>query len=254
LALFSPRSSTLKMNFTIELPNGTTNHGDPRLICTPASWRDIFFFYVTNFFIHAATLPTAPGESKREIVFAVLNALFIPGFGALRALRRIVLYPGFRFKLSPLERAAASGALCMVVSDVSRATAETSEKRTPELSPEVDTWATDTFSGTTMSWIALPLIRKIHGVCVLPRKYDLCAVPSGAKLRQAGTSEIIYHPSSEYNVVKVLFSLVQIVAGSITIYRSRGDQITKYGYGSFGYVIAHLFPIHRCCPPNEFSC
>ena len=108
-------------NFTVEVPQGTTNHNDPSLICTPATQSDVFVFFVTNYFIHAASLPAVPGESLVEIAFSALNALFIPGFGAGRAIRRLLLRPGFKHRRSPLECAARAGALCMVVhKDISK--------------------------------------------------------------------------------------------------------------------------------------
>ena len=56
-------SSLGTINFTIKLHDGTTNYGDYNLICTPATWRDMFVFFVTNYFIYAATLPLVPGAS-----------------------------------------------------------------------------------------------------------------------------------------------------------------------------------------------
>ena len=105
------------MNFTIKLPDGTTNHGDNNLICTPATWRDMFVFFVTNYFIHAATLPSVPGASWNETFFLVLNALFVPGFGAARTICRFVLIPGRRHWKSPLQYALEAGALYIVVDE-----------------------------------------------------------------------------------------------------------------------------------------
>ena len=78
------------MNFTVLAPQGTTNHGEPDLICTPARWKEILIFFITNFIIHAVTLPARPGETMGETVFAVLNAFFIPGYGAARVFRRLI--------------------------------------------------------------------------------------------------------------------------------------------------------------------
>ncbi len=214
------------MNFTVEAPEGTTNHGDPKLLCTPPNWRDYIVFHALNYLIHAATIPSEPGETKREVVFAVLNALFIPGSGVLRATRRLMLRPGLRRRV-PLECASAAGALCMVVS-------EESLVRGPK-DPR-NRWADDTFDGRLWRAGVAPT-RKVHGICQLPAGYRLCSVPYRATLEpvssQSSTAQDnlsldsrrgpVFTPSCEYNIVKVLFSLVQAVAGGITIYRSRGD-------------------------------
>ncbi len=47
---------------------------------------------------------------------------------------------------------------------------------------------------------------------------------------------------AQQNIVKILFGLVQLVAGGITLYRSRADQLDHYGYGAFGLsVIPYVF-------------
>lgn len=240
------------MNFTIQLPEGTTNHGDPHLICTPATWKDLLLFYITNYFIHAATLPTAPGESKREIVFAVINALFIPGFGVLRVIRRVVMYPSLRRGLSPVEQACAAGALCMVMHQASIKALCRSKQRASDQNPESShmrpesSWVTETLEETTGGGTDdIPPDRNIHGVCELPpgSSYRLITVPFGVALREkqrghdvsvGSNLDVKFRLGMDYSIVKAMFSLVQIIAGSITIYRARGDQITQYGYGSFG--------------------
>ena len=217
------RQIDLTMNFTIEAPEGTTHHGDPKLLCKPPNWQDYIVFYALNYFIHAATIPSEPGETKLEVFFAVLNALFIPGFGILRAVRRLMLRPGLR-RRGPLARANAAGALCMVVSD-------RSFRR-----HEVSRWTDYTFD-ENLHRLEVPPTRKVHGICKLPDGYRLCTVPFQAKLNPAsgqtwaaptsGTPDSrrgpVFTPSYEYNLVKVLFSLVQAVAAGITIYRARGD-------------------------------
>lgn len=230
------------MNFTIELPAGTTNHGDDRLICTPAKWSDFIVFYATNYFIHAATLPTVPGETKREITFAILNALFIPGSGALRAIRRLIFHPALKYRRTPLERALLASALCMVVSDASIDSADGDFN-------EPESWANQTFKPYLEDAICPPS-RTVHGVCSLPPTgYNLCVVPPGVQLRALPSAEhgeaadsTRFQPSGQHNVVKVMFSLAQAIAGSITIYKARGDQIAQYGFAAFGLsVVPYVF-------------
>lgn len=234
-----------EMNLTVIAPVGTTSHGDPHLICTPATWRDYITFYALNYFIHAATLPSVPGETKLEIAFAVLNALFIPGFGVTRAIRRLVVRPGLRRK-RPLDCAAAAGALCMVVSMEGAA-----GKGAP-----VGHWLRTSYSDSLSTDDQCPQTRRVHGLCRLPKGYVLCTVPVRSKIAPLYPSESAsssapqsdewgghtFEPGSEYNLVKVLFSLVQAVAGGITVYRARGDQIAQYGYGAFGLsVVPYVF-------------
>ncbi len=44
--------------------------------------------------------------------------------------------------------------------------------------------------------------------------------------------------SCNHNVVKVLISLAQLIYAISTLYRTRGDQVTQYGYAAFGLTVA----------------
>lgn len=102
------------MNITIPVPAGTTDHGQPGLLCVPPGWTDIFTFFATNYVAHAATVLARPGQSLSETFMDVVSALFVPGFGALRTLRYLILHPA-TVRDDDLRRAAAAGALCMVI-------------------------------------------------------------------------------------------------------------------------------------------
>lgn len=102
------------MNITVFLPPGTTDHGSPGLICVPPQWTDFIVFFATNYFAHAATVVGRPGQSTAETVTGIIAALFAPGSGALRTLRYFIVRP-VAIRGDELQRAAAAGALCMVV-------------------------------------------------------------------------------------------------------------------------------------------
>ena len=105
-------SSPLR-NVTITVPEGTSDHGDPRLLCTPAKWTDVATFLLANFVAHAATVKTKPGEPIISVFSALVLALFFPGIGTAKGLDAI-----FRHAItgsSPLQVAKKAGALCQVV-------------------------------------------------------------------------------------------------------------------------------------------
>ena len=99
-------------NFTVALPNGTTNHGNPNLICVPATWHVTLLFFATNYVAHAATALSMPGETPSEAVLVLLTCLIIPASALNRSYRAIVLHAGL--SNDPLVRATRSNALCMV--------------------------------------------------------------------------------------------------------------------------------------------
>ncbi|KAK1244093.1 hypothetical protein MKX08_002231 [Trichoderma sp. CBMAI-0020] len=108
------RSSPLNMNFTITVPEGSTNHGNPNLLCTPAKWYDFIIFFFTNYFAHAASIIIEPGQSLASTGLYILLALTLPGTGVARATRAIWRHAATERK-NPLKRAAQAGALCMVL-------------------------------------------------------------------------------------------------------------------------------------------
>ena len=111
------------MLFNVTVPDGTTNHGNPKLVCMPTQWSDILFFFAGNYLAHAFTITSRPGQSFPESIFFSLNALFVPGFASIRTLSAIGAHAGFPSGPNSrglgwkdaFRKAATAGALCMVV-------------------------------------------------------------------------------------------------------------------------------------------
>jgi len=92
--------------------------------------------------------------------------------------------------------------------------------------------------------------RKVFGTCCLPKGYGLMIVPSNALVvgldgkrskkdwRTSHTSKSYNKLSSSYSIAKPLVAILQILYASFTLYRTRGDQIDKYGYAAFGLTVA----------------
>ena len=101
-------------NFTVPVPNGTTNHGNPNLICTPVQWTDSFIFFFANYFAHAFTVKQLPGERLAAYVFTILIAMLYPYSGLPRGIESIIRRAIF-FRSTELHTACRAGALCVVV-------------------------------------------------------------------------------------------------------------------------------------------
>jgi hypothetical protein len=100
------------VNITFAVPEGTSNHGDPNLICTPTHWTDIATFFLGNYVAHVATVPTFHGEPNALFKNAVF-ALFFPGWGLNRGM--IFIFSFATFGKDVLEKALRAQALFMVV-------------------------------------------------------------------------------------------------------------------------------------------
>lgn len=102
------------MNVTIVVPEGTIYHGSQNLLCVQPSWRDYLTFFIVNYGIHAATIASWPGATLIETIYAILDALFLPGTGAIRAISRLRTHAG-AIRHDELRGAAKAGALVMVI-------------------------------------------------------------------------------------------------------------------------------------------
>jgi hypothetical protein len=105
------------INITVTVPPGTSTHGEPNLLCTPTKWFDVFLFFAVNYFSHAITVKSAPGEQTLDSVLDILSALFHPFSGVPRGIEAIFRHAAF-FSSDDLQMAARAGALCIVVRDI----------------------------------------------------------------------------------------------------------------------------------------
>jgi hypothetical protein len=106
-------ASTPLVPFTIEVPNGTTQHGNSRILCAPTTWASMATFFVGNFVAHIATVMSIPGEKLPVTVCNLILALLFPTSGLMRGLNAIARC--VRLGESELDKACRAGALCVVV-------------------------------------------------------------------------------------------------------------------------------------------
>ena len=112
LCFLGVAASRPTQNVTLQVPYGTTDHGDPDSLCIPPTWIDIASFILFNYIAHGATVVSNPGDSSTfgDVVIAIL----LPITGIKRALNSIFRHPRLTAK-NDLEVAARSGALCMLI-------------------------------------------------------------------------------------------------------------------------------------------
>lgn len=97
----------------IDLPEGSRYITKDHLLCTPSTWKTIVPFYFANYLAHVATVKTLPGESRRELFFALSWAFFFPTLAMARGLQAI--YRAAVFGKTPLAKACRAGALCVFI-------------------------------------------------------------------------------------------------------------------------------------------
>ncbi|MCJ1266277.1 hypothetical protein MMC22_006160 [Lobaria immixta] len=114
---FLPRlaaaASSPLVPFTLEVPNGTTQHGNSRILCPPTTWRGMATFFLGNFVAHILTVKSVPGERLPVTICNMILALLFPTSGLMRGLNAIARC--VRFGGSDLNKACRAGALCVVI-------------------------------------------------------------------------------------------------------------------------------------------
>lgn len=85
---------------------------DVTVVCRQSKWFDVLIFFISNIAVHVATVPVRPGSTTWMETISKLFSLFCPYFGVGRA--AILIARGAIWSKNPLQRAARSGALCIV--------------------------------------------------------------------------------------------------------------------------------------------
>ncbi|OCK87848.1 uncharacterized protein K441DRAFT_670173 [Cenococcum geophilum 1.58] len=300
--------SKLLQNITIAVPEGSTNHGNKEILCTPAQWEDILVFFLVNYVAHALTVVVLPGEGPVSHLTNALTSLLFPAFGAYRGLRAIFVgYETIKKKFGDqsseeeqdLRKARRAGALCMIVrssdwvprdgdeihenvlrvqphepsaSASSAASGKHKKDGVYVTEHEVGSSTVDDdqglLAGTShieISSIAVsdstPEIN-LHTYPVpwtysrqecpdtigsrtvrcapsdLEPGYSIIMLPPCTPVRELPQDDATDRIASAYDSIKVLVALGQAILAIRTLYQTRGNQIDRYGYASFGLTVA----------------
>lgn len=213
------------VTFTVLL---TSVHGAPipiltrssTLSCGPATWDTLLLFYVFNYGVHALTIKSVPDEIWRDTALWMLAALLLPFSGIFRACGAISRgpIPGE----TDLQGALRAGALCEVRSRRRR----------------VDLLWTSIVTDASIFEDPTDKVRNpkcIHGQIFLPKGYYFEIVPPDSHVDILDGCSI--HLSKSYNVLKGLAAIIQLIYACITLYRTKGTQLSQYGYAAFGLTV-----------------
>lgn len=290
LAVVLAASHPPLQNITVTVPEGTSDHGDSRLLCKPTKAFDIVAFFVTNYFTHAFSVVPMPGEVFLTSLLSMANALFYPVSGVHRgveAMHRMSILPEYWATLkglfnrkeekqrevqpngplnADLEIALRAGALCEVIRTHGWKPKYGEETRNVKIlrstepkEPEQPTtkWdflsRPDGFIPARGFWSRGG--RKVHGCCHLPKGYALAILPAHAEVRPRSNTrqyEQTEHPYQDeqtkhkdcltlpiysHSPLRILVAIAQLYFTISTLVKTRGDQISRYGYAAFGLTV-----------------
>jgi hypothetical protein len=60
-------SAAIMSDLTLPVPPGSSNHGNPNLLCIPPRWFHYVLFYLSNYLAHAATVIKTPVQGRKEV-------------------------------------------------------------------------------------------------------------------------------------------------------------------------------------------
>lgn len=219
------------------------------VICDPSTWQSIVAFFVLNYATHAMTIKSFPGDTTRTKCWWTALALFVPFAGVWRGCQSIAR--GSLRRTNDLQDAARAGALCAVTrwdpfwqpergEDIPgcRVSGYTSTRGGGgNVKAEVKVVRTSLSQFTRTVSIAS---EKVHGDIPEERiregnSYILSIVPHNFKVVPRYNGKVTLSYST--NTLKCMAAIIQLVFACITLYQVRGDQITRFGYASFGLTV-----------------
>ncbi|KAF9029408.1 hypothetical protein BDZ89DRAFT_1038492 [Hymenopellis radicata] len=243
----------------ITLPDNVTNHGEPNLLCTPSTGYTVFSFILANYVMHAATTQTFPGESPFHQLLSFVTALLFPATGVSRGVNTIArgILVTVNRKHGDLQKAAAAGALCMVVRTenwrpvLGHAIHGITAHRCVHSSQAVrwriyrPKWLHThrlfpgwQFTDDVPRGHTFESLRRIHGALKsLPTGYAYACVPPNAVIASP-ISQPTIHIAASLNSAKIIVAIFQTIFSSYTLYNGREDLIKQFGYASFSLTVA----------------
>ncbi|KAI0918317.1 hypothetical protein AcV5_002331 [Taiwanofungus camphoratus] len=223
---------------------------------------DMLVFFFTNFVAHAGSVPvraevgrfTRNVPLRRSTPWAAVIALFLPFAGLARAI--LLIGQHLRWGQDDVHTALVHGALLIVcrTSDwqpsVGRPelvyvklprnyhTLTEAEAASSYAKFEIDT---DGYRSQRSHYQLDPDKCKLHGHMKFPRGYTLAAPANKYIIRGIisdtlqDTRQIKLYPQQSWP--KVLLSIIQLISATFTLYRTRGDQIKRFGYAAYGFSV-----------------
>lgn len=191
---------------------------------------------VGNFVAHSVTIIATPGQAIRETICNIFFALIYPNSGLMRGLHAIFSMAIFE-RNSP-KQAVRSGALCMVAREGS----------TEEEGPHARLWW---LTDEQKRVLPTRAYQNIHVVCKEPEitrasfyrdhveRYDIVVLPRSSEVEplNAGLDPSELQLTSNSTIAQGFASLFQTLFAVYTLYKSRGAQLTLYGYTAFALMV-----------------
>ncbi|KAK3991052.1 hypothetical protein QBC44DRAFT_263598 [Cladorrhinum sp. PSN332] len=239
---------------------GVSDHGLPNLVCLPTEWTDVALFFFVNYVVHVASVRDDHGASAVDMVFRKSMCLVMPMIGVTEVLESIArwgweftgTFPFLKLPSDNLEAAHRAGALIMAtrtygwtpnpeVDTVYRSVRISQGDREEEDTSLVSAYRYG-MSGSSDGEGSVQLRNvdndaQIQGDHLdLPPGYCWAVVPHHAAIRPWGKSSTM-QLGGTFSLIQPLAAVAQAISAGFTIYKTRGDQLDRYGFSSFGLTV-----------------
>jgi hypothetical protein len=222
-----------------------------QLVCRKATITDVLTVFLINYLAHAITVLISPGSSHIGAGDAALWSLLVPYKGIYAALR--IIAKQACFGRDALERAHRAGALCCVY----KVTRDKLGNRAYSYDNNLQSMSFHgpaglielcsyrnplTITGFKEAPLSLSDVNaSVHGSIRLPGGYDLTPLsrkypvhPFDPDARHKLGEKFAGYQSNviscDYNFVKIVASLAQIIAGGLTVYQASKAQFAAFGF------------------------
>ena len=214
------------------------------LICSPATWQTVVAFFIGNYGAHVLTVKSVPGDTLLKSLLRILAAIVLPYSGVWRGCRAIA--EGKRFGETDLHHAARVGALCMLVRTESwrpipgekivgcRAIGVTSKRVREKMRTRIQ--VDSSYNPVDSMAVSVTSI-SLHGeIGPLPEGYMIQKVPCNVLVtsRHVNLKTDLTH---SYSILGAVGAIIQIAFAVVTLYRTRGDQVQRFGYAAYGLTV-----------------
>ncbi|GAB1315901.1 hypothetical protein MFIFM68171_06111 [Madurella fahalii] len=246
------RSVPVPERVTVSGP-GVSDHGKPNLVCFPTKVVEVVIFFLINHLIHAGSVQIGPGVSGFGAFIMMAQCLLNPATG----IDQDSVKDGVEKETPSTETKQPRTYRCRIA-------------RNWEIDGPRSVWWSDVtegrvggtdvdstvFGGFSLPpgyrWITVPRNVAVEPLDTSPSSPSAASTSSPASASDPASAAAattvdpgletrqqaaVMGLSATYSVIQPLAAVVQTASAGITLYRTRGDQIDRYGFTAFGLTV-----------------
>ncbi|MCJ1331662.1 hypothetical protein MMC10_008353 [Thelotrema lepadinum] len=211
--LFPLLARATDVSLTLQVPAGTSTHGDANLICTPTQWTDVLLFLLANYVAHVLTIVSRPDFD-------------------LRILKGHTTFEYDQTDETKLEEGAHE------LHHLPAALNSRNGHQLPTLIYRAF-YSSVAFDGKSLAEV--PQGYRVSSAVEQSSQYRLVHVPTEVQThdddKASCSSQYEVTLSAPHSFSRTAIGIFQAVYSCVMIYVARGDQLERYSWGAFGLSV-----------------